>query len=45
MKDIAWQLGGKLLLRRDMEFHAPVLPNVRHTLQEEIRAKQKVREG
>ena len=45
IKDIAWQLGGRLLLRRDMEFHAPVLPNVRHTLQEEIRAKQKVREG
>jgi hypothetical protein len=44
MKDIAWQLGGKLLLRRDMEFHAPALPNVRHTLQEEIRAKRKNQE-
>ena len=44
IKDIAWQLGGKLLLRRDMEFHAPVMPNVRHTLQEEIRAMKKTRE-
>jgi hypothetical protein len=38
IRDIAWNLGGKRLLRRDMEFHAPVLPNVRHTLMEEIRA-------
>jgi len=45
IKDIAWQLGGKLLLRRDMEFHAPVLPNVRHTLQEEMRARKNTREG
>ena len=41
IKDIAWQLDGKLLCRREMEFHAPVLPNVRHTLQEEIRAGKK----
>jgi hypothetical protein len=27
-----------------MEFHAPVLPNVRHTLQEEIRAG-KIQQG
>jgi hypothetical protein len=27
-----------------MEFHAPVMPNVRHTLQEEIRAMKKTRE-
>ena len=38
VKEIAWQLGGKVLSRREMEFHAPVMPNVRHTLQEEIRA-------
>jgi hypothetical protein len=44
IKDIAWQLGGKSLSRREMEFHAPVLPNVRHTLQEEIRAG-KIQQG
>jgi hypothetical protein len=38
IKDIAWQLGGKSLSRREMEFQAPVMRNVRHTLQEEIRA-------
>jgi len=41
IKDIAWQLGGRLLSRREMEFHAPSLPSVRHTLQEELRAGEK----
>jgi hypothetical protein len=38
IKDIAWQLGGRMLYRRGMEFHAPALPNARYTLQEEIHA-------
>jgi hypothetical protein len=41
IKDIARQLGGKTLLRRDMEFHAPALQKVRHTLLEEIRNMKK----
>jgi hypothetical protein len=45
IKDIAWQLGGKLLSRREMEFHAPSMPNARHTLQEEIRAGKKKQQG
>jgi hypothetical protein len=45
IKDIAWQLGGKMLSRREMEFHAPVLPVVRHTLQEELRAGEKKQPG
>ena len=41
MEEIAWKLGGRRLLRRDMEFRAPVLPNVRHAHQEEIRTVKK----
>jgi hypothetical protein len=41
IKDIVWQLGGRLLYRRGMEFHAPALPTARYTLQEEIRAGKK----
>jgi hypothetical protein len=45
IKDVAWQLGGKLLHRREMEFHAPVLPDAPHTLQEELRAGEKSNKG
>jgi hypothetical protein len=41
VKDIAWQLGGRLLHRREMEFQAPVLPNAHYTLQEEVRVGEK----
>ena len=45
VRDMAWQLGGKLLFRREMEFHAPVLPRILHTLQEEIQTGEKSRNG
>ena len=45
IKDIVWELGGRLLYRRGMEFHAPALPDVRYTLQEEIRAGERSSRG
>ena len=43
VEDMARQLSGELLCRREMEFHAPVLPVVRYTLQEELRAGERPR--